>query len=122
MPWTDAFKNILLDGGVSAHGTIYASLHSAAPTAGANEISGGSPAYARKALTFASAASGAKALSATVTFDVPACTVAYLGFWSASSGGTYRGYAVISSTTFVAQDVYVLAAGSLDLNQVASAL
>lgn len=67
------------------------SLHSGFPgLTGANEISGGAPAYARKAVTFAAASGGSRATSATVTFDVPATTVRWVGLWS---GATYMGYA-----------------------------
>lgn len=68
-----------------------ASLHTAFPgLTGANEVSGGAPAYARKAVSFAAASGGSRALSAAVTFDVPATTVRWFGFWSS---GTYVGYA-----------------------------
>ena len=67
------------------------SLHTAFPgLTGANEVTGGTPAYARKAVTFAAPAGGSRALSAAVTFDVPATTVRWFGFWV---GGTYVGYA-----------------------------
>ena len=68
-----------------------ASLHTAFPgLTGANEVSGGTPAYARKPASFAAAAGGSRALSAAVTFDVPATTVRWFGFWVA---GVYVGYA-----------------------------
>lgn len=59
------------------------SLHDDDPsTTGANELSGGSPAYARKAPTFASASGGEAALASTLEFDIPAsATVAWVGYW-----------------------------------------
>jgi hypothetical protein len=71
----------------------FASLHTADPgTTGASEVSGGSPAYARKAISWNAASSGSAATTATVTFDIPtSTTVSYYGLWSASSGGTFRG-------------------------------
>ena len=56
-----------------------------------SEVTGGSPAYARKGLTWAAAASGAKALAATLpTWDVPAgTTVAWWGGWDAVTVGTF---------------------------------
>lgn len=63
-----------------------ASLHSGFPGAtGANEVSGGSPAYARKGVTFGAASGGFRSLSAAVTFDVPATTVRWVGYWNTST-------------------------------------
>jgi len=87
MSLTIAAKNTMLN----ALTVDTASLHTAFPgLTGANEVSGGAPAYARKAVTFGAAAGGSRALSAAVTFDVPATTVRWFGFWVS---GTYVGYA-----------------------------
>jgi hypothetical protein len=87
MSLTIAAKNTMLN----ALTVDTASLHTAFPgLTGANEVTGGSPAYARKAVTFAAAAGGSRALSAAVTFDVPSTTVRWFGFWVS---GTYVGYA-----------------------------
>lgn len=83
---------------VSAKNTMLAalsidtcSLHTAFPgLTGASEVSGGAPAYARKAVAFAAPAGASRALSAAITFDVPATTVRWFGFWI---GSTYVGYA-----------------------------
>lgn len=83
-----------------------ASLHSADPgSTGANEINGGSPAYAKKTLTWSSASGGS--VSASATFDVAAgTTVAGGGLWDVSNnfldGGT------ISSIAFSSQGTYGL--------------
>lgn len=62
-----------------------ASLHTAFPgTTGANEVTGGAPAYAQKAITINAASGGSRLLNAGVTFDVPACTVKWVGFWNAA--------------------------------------
>ncbi len=62
------------------------SLHTAFPgTTGANEVTGGSPAYARLAATIAASSAGARLLSAPLVFDVPACTIRWLGLWGAST-------------------------------------
>lgn len=86
----------------------YASLHSAAPgSTGASEISGGSPAYARKAITWGAAAGGQ--VTGTVTFDVPSgVTVAGAGLWSAATGGTFIDGGTVASQTFSAQGTYTL--------------
>lgn len=61
-----------------------ASLHTAFPgTTGANEVTGGAPAYAQQAITINAASGGQRLLNAGVTFNVPACTVKWVGFWNA---------------------------------------
>lgn len=90
----------------NAYGTnaTHGALHTAAPsgqTAGA-EVSGGTPAYARKALTWSSGTTGT--VTASATFDVPASTtVTHTGIWSALTAGTFRDSAAITSQTFASQ-------------------
>lgn len=72
-------------------------------TAAATEATGGSPAYARIAVTWGTPATGqlANATSA-LTFDVPAGTYGFFTLWSASSGNTgtqYRGYLCFSGAS-----------------------
>lgn len=89
-----------------AYGTqaVYASLHTADPgTTGTSEATGGSPAYARKLLAWTPGASDGVNSAAQVTFDVPAGTYAYLGIWSAVSGGTFLDKAAITSVVMGAQ-------------------
>lgn len=99
--FTDAAKNRMLDSaaGSPAWPPSHISLHSADPgTAGDNELTGGSPAYARQAVSWAAASSGAKARSGTEVFDVPAgTTVRWVGFWSAATAGTFFGCAPAGS-------------------------
>lgn len=87
--FTTAAKNAMLN----AEGTTHLSLHSAWSATGANELSGGSPAYARKSAGLAAASSGSKALTAAVTFDVPGggTVAAFVGRWTALTGGTFLG-------------------------------
>ena len=113
---TNNGKNVMLTalGGVAA----YASLHTADPGAtGVNEVTGGSPAYARKALSWDTAASGSIPLKATFpVFDVPAATtVAYVGLWSLASGGTFYGSWDVTDEVFAAQGNYTLSSGSVAL-------
>lgn len=84
-------KHAALDG--FATEATHGSLHTAFSTTGTNEVTGGSPAYARKALTWAASSGGAKALAATLpTWDVPAgTTVAWVGFWDAITTGNFSG-------------------------------
>lgn len=63
-----------------------ASLHTGYPgTTGVNEVSGGSPAYARKACTLTTPSGGQRLQSAAVTFDVPSSTVRWVGYWNATT-------------------------------------
>jgi hypothetical protein len=90
---TDACKNALLDSAVAAGllTTPFLSLHTAFPPAGGNEVTGGSPAYARKSITWSAAAAGAKSISAAVTFDIPAgTTVRAVANYDASTAGTQK--------------------------------
>jgi hypothetical protein len=77
----------------------YASLHTAYPgNNGANEVSGGSPAYARKAISWASASGGRVTQSGSVSFDVPgSTTIGWVGFWTAATGGTFLGSAELGA-------------------------
>jgi hypothetical protein len=92
-------KNVAADA-VAADITAI-SLHTADPGAsGTNEVSGGSPAYARKTPSFG-AASGGIATAAALEFDVPASTtVSYVGYWA---GSTWYGADDITNETFASQ-------------------
>lgn len=75
------------------------SLHTASPgTSGANEVTGGSPAYARKQTTWTAGGSDGVQSGSAVTIDVPAGTYTHIGVWSASSGGTLRDTSALSSS------------------------
>ena len=111
----DTGKNMMLESGIGT-AFAYASLHTADPgTGGTSEVTGGSPAYARKALTWATAATHAKASSNAQVFDVPASTtITHLGYWSASSGGTFYGSrALDTDQTFATQGTYTVAIGGI---------
>lgn len=63
-----------------------ASLHVSFPGAtGANEVTGGAPAYARKNITVNASSGGSRTQAASVTFDVPATTVRWVGFWNGAA-------------------------------------
>lgn len=86
--FTDAAKNAMLDADLSTH----LSLHTAWSSSGANEVTGGSPAYARQAAAWDAASGAVAALTGTETFDVPAgTTVRYVGRWTALTAGTFLG-------------------------------
>lgn len=112
MALTSATRDALLDE-LDESGALpaaYASLHTADPGAtGADEVTGGTPAYARKALTWAAAAGASKG-AAMVTFDIPAGTeITHFGLWTAVSGGTFRGGSALpANETYGAQGTYDL--------------
>jgi hypothetical protein len=68
--------------------------------AAAGEATGGSPAYARQTVTWGAAASGQKANTNAITFDVPAGTYAFIDFFNhlTTNSGNYLGYAPINGT------------------------
>jgi hypothetical protein len=87
-------------GGAATHG----SLHTASPSQGTPaEVTGGSPAYARKALTWA-AGSVDGVVTASATFDVPAgATVTHAAVWSAATGGTLLDFIAVTQQQFSTQ-------------------
>lgn len=103
---TVAQKNNL----ATAYGSAatHAALYTTAPGATAGtEPTGGSPAYARKAITWGAAANGA--ITATVTFDVPSgATVVGAGVHTALTGGSYLDGSAVTSQGFASQGTYAL--------------
>ena len=112
MAYEDAGKNEMLD----ALGVLitYVGLLDDGDT----ELTGGDPAYARKAVTWAAAGSGEMAANGTLpTFDIPAGTIVNkVIFMSASTAGTKYAESDITNETFVGQGTYELTAITLDLN------
>jgi len=109
---------------LDAFGTQYgfAAAYTADPgaTGTNNEVTGGTPAYARKAITWAAATAATPSVKALVAtfpvFDIPAgTTVAFIGFWTLASGGTYGGCFDVTDEAFVGQGTYTLTAGSVSL-------
>lgn len=87
-------------------GAIYTTVPGAAA---GTEPSGGTPAYARKSLTWSAATDdGTKAtVTATVTFDVPSgVTIAGAGLHTALTAGTYLDGAAVTSQAFSSQGTY----------------
>jgi len=108
----DAGKNLMLDG--FGTGVTFVSLHTADPsTDGSSEVSGGS--YTREGVSWASAASGSISTSASVVFDVPgSTTITHLGYWSASTSGTFYGSrALDTNQTFATAGTYTIATGNI---------
>jgi hypothetical protein len=107
--------NLMLNALASA--ITFVSLHTDAVGGGsANEVSGGSPAYARKSITWNTASGGNLDSSNQPVFDVPASTtIRRVGFNSASTSGTYYGDAAITNETFGAQGTYTLTDADITL-------
>lgn len=86
----------------------HASLHTAAAgTTGASEATGGSPAYARKPITWTDGAADGSTAGSTVSFDVPAGTYVEIGFWTALTGGTFIGSIALASNAVVGSQAKV---------------
>lgn len=100
-------------GGLTAV-AAYASLHTAAPNAsGSSEVTGGS--YTRESISWGAASGGTAVSSANIVFDVPTgTTITHLGYWSASTSGTFYGSrALDTSQTFSTAGTYTISAGNL---------
>lgn len=111
---SNAFSVSETSGGTAVDITSDASALSANKLA---EVTGGSPAYARKAIAYA-AASLALIDDSTngAVFDVPAAAVVdYVGFNTASTSGTIMALNPVTQETFGAQGTYTLSDAKLDL-------
>jgi hypothetical protein len=139
MPFNDTGKNVALDGldeAISA-GVKFIGLFqsSADPGTGTTftgtEATGGSPAYARQAVTFGAAASGAKSNSGALTFDVPAGSYHAFGLFNASTGngagnfmgylpfgGSVKGYAAVVSAGLASDTINSAAHGLVNTDRV----
>lgn len=128
MPMTNDAKNQMLDAqfGTGAASGTYISLHSGDPTttvatALANEIAGGSPAYARKQANFAAAATGSKGLAASLVFDIQAGdSFSHYAVWRVASAGTqaqFMGSAALTAAegAYGSQGTYTITALTLSL-------
>ncbi len=109
MPYTPVAKNMMLDALCRDEAPTTpigdASLHTAFPgDTGANEVSGGAPAYARKSITFNKAAAGSSDSSNAPVFDVPASTtIRFVGYFDAGSPDEFLAYAPIGNVGFIAE-------------------
>ncbi|MCP4480164.1 MAG: hypothetical protein GY818_18935 [Planctomycetaceae bacterium] len=114
MPFSESAKNLMLD----ALDITQVSLHSGDPgvDGSSNEITGGSPAYARQNITHAAAATSSRDSTNAPAFDVNGVTISYVGYWA---GATFRGSkAVTTPEVFAGQGVYNLTDSDLNLNDV----
>lgn len=110
----------LVGGTVVGSAITHASLHTAFPATSGNEIAGGTPAYARKAVTFAAPGtelSGSMDMTSAPVFDVPTgVTVSAVGFWTAATNGTLMADADVTDVPFSGQGTYTLNDADAHLN------
>jgi hypothetical protein len=103
---TAAQKNNLATcyGTNATHAALYTTAASGTP---GTEVSGGSPAYARKAISWGAPSNGVT--TAQVTFDVPSgTTVVAAGVHTALTAGTYLDGGSVTSQAFASQGTYTL--------------
>lgn len=104
---TNTMKNFVVDAyrTNATHGALYTTAPGASQ---GTEVTGGSPAYARKALTWGAAAAGVA--SVTVTFDVASgVTVVGAGVHNSATVSTaYLDGASVTSQAFASQGTYQL--------------
>ena len=117
--WDTTARNVGVD--AIAALCLRLALHTGDPGAAntaSNEVSGGSPAYARKAVAWNAASGGSATPTGNVVFDVPSgTTVSWVSGWN--TAGTVRYFKKdVTDEVFGAQGTYtVLAAStSIDLN------
>jgi hypothetical protein len=111
-------KNLMLDQLATVCTRL--ALHSGDPgaaNAADNELSGGSPAYARKAIAWSAASGGTMDDSTNgAVFDVPAgATVSWISGWN--TAGTVRYFKKnVTDEAFGAQGTYTVTDADLNLN------
>lgn len=109
-----AAENVLLNAAADAIGALITHI---ALFDGASEVTGGSPAYARQAVTWTSASNGLIRPTADLTFDIPAgANVTEWRGYTASSGGTNYGSGDLTDTPFAAQGEYSLVAATTGID------
>lgn len=111
MPYTNDGKNAMLNHLKTL--MTHIALHDAQ----GNEISGGTPAYARKSATWGTASGGELSLSGEVEFNVPGGkTVKYVSFKSALTSGVEYARGTVTEETYGNQGSFVVKGATLDLN------
>ena len=112
MPLSTNGRNVMLNGFTDL--ATHVSLHTADPsTNGANEVTG-SP-YTRELADWTPASGGTAVNDGAIVFDVPGSrTIAFIGYWSAGTAGTFYGARELDEAqTFATAGTYTIAAGNL---------
>ena len=97
-----SFAQSRINAGLDARvdGDLFLSAHTAFSTDGANELSGGAPAYARQTITMGDAGSGLVSNTSSESLNVPpATTVAYVGLFDAVTAGNFVGMFPLGSNS-----------------------
>jgi hypothetical protein len=77
----------------------HVSVHTADPgTTGANEATGGSPAYARIPIVWSAGGVDGVYQSQLISIDLPAGSYTHVGLWTALTGGTFLDKSAITLT------------------------
>jgi hypothetical protein len=88
----------------ATHGAVYTTAPGAAA---GTEPTGGTPAYARRPLTWGAAAAGA--VSAAPVFDIPSgATIVGAGVHTALTAGTYLDGTTVTSQAFASQGTFTV--------------
>lgn len=107
MPMSEGYRNA-----IGTHGGTLITHLGLVNVAG-TELTGGSPAYARQAVTWAAAAAGIIRPNADLTFNIPAATtVAGFRGFSALVAGTNYGGEALANEVYTNQGTYKLLAAS----------
>ena len=113
--------HVLTNTAYSSPSSVYVGLYTVAPTdaGGGTEVSGNG--YAREAVTFSAASSGATANSGDVTFDTPTAswgTVVAFGIFDQLTGGNllYWGDLTVQKT-INSGDVVKFLSGEIDITE-----
>lgn len=121
MPMTTAYKNLVMDAiarGQAIPQVTHVGAHTLDPgETGTNEVTGGSPAYARKPITHGNPASGGS-ISATTqpALDIPpSTTVRYLSLWTAVTGGVVAYTHDVPDEVFNNQGTYTVTSSTIGL-------
>lgn len=111
MPYTTGALNLMVDSLADVIDSV--SLHSGDPGAAgtANELSGSG--YARQSATWGAASSGTATTSGTVSFGVPAGTVAWAAFWTAAGPTFYASDQLDVEEVFAAAGTFNLTSAKL---------
>lgn len=113
-------RHIINAAAYTAPATLYLALYTSDPTTADTgaEISGGSPAYARKSITFGTEANGTVANTNTISVDPPAATVTHWGIRDALTSGNLLYFGSFDIPIVTASGTpLVIAAGDLSITE-----
>ena len=113
-------RHVINAAAYTAPATLYLALYTSDPTEAdtGTEATGGSPAYARKSISFGTEANGTVANSNTITFNTPNATITHWGILDASTSGNllyYGAFDIPISTT--SGGTLVVAIGDLTITE-----